>query len=211
MAVFRKVFHFEEYITERHFKNLSILLISVLFMYLYLTIGEYLTIGYKLKVEEKHLLELLMLGQNAVWFWFFIIAGQIIPAILLLVRRGRVIPRILIAAVLINVAMWVKRFVIIIPTLQVPVMPYEFGNYTPSWVEWSITAAAFAAVALIFTVLAKFLPLISVWEVAEEREAEGVREKTQSFVERLGMAPRELEGFFNRILGQRGRDDDSEK
>ncbi len=211
MAIFRKVFHFEEYITERHFKNLSILLISVLFMYLYLTIGEYLTVGYKLKVEEKHLLELLMLGKNAVWFWFFIIAGQIIPAILLLVRRGPVIPRILLAAVLINVAMWVKRFVIIIPTLQVPVMPYEFGNYTPSWVEWSITAAAFAAFALIFTVLSKLLPLISVWEVAEDKEAESVREKVQSFVERLGMAPRELEGFFNRILGQRGRGDDSER
>jgi molybdopterin-containing oxidoreductase family membrane subunit len=207
MAIFRKVFHFEEYITVRHFKLLSVLLISVLFMYLYLTIGEYLTIGYKLKVEEKHLLELLMLGKNAFWFWFFIIGGQIIPAILLLWRGGRVMPRILTAAVLINIAMWIKRFVIIIPTLQVPVMPYEFGTYTPSWVEWSITAGAFAAFALIFTVLSKIFPLISVWEVAEDMENEGVREKAMGFVQRLGMAPRELEGFFNRILGQRGRGD----
>ncbi len=51
-------------------------------------------------------------------------------------------------------------------------MPFEFGAYTPSWVEWSITAAAFAAFALIFVIFAKIFPLISIWEVAEQEEAE---------------------------------------
>lgn len=205
MAIFRKLYHLEEYITERHFRNLSLLLVATLFIYLYLTIGEYVTLGYKLKVEEKHLLELLMLGKNAFWFWFFVVGGLVIPAILLVYRRGPVIPRILTAAVLINVSMWIKRFVIMIPTLQVPVMPYEFGSYTPTWVEWSITAAAFAAFMLIFAVAAKLIPLISIWEVAEENEAEGLRHTVGSFVERLGIAPRDLEAFFNRILGERGR------
>ena len=170
MALFRKLYHLEEYITERHFRNLSYLLLTTLFIYLYLTIGEYLTVGYKLEVEEKHLLTLLMLGKNAVWFWLFVIAGLVVPAFLLILRRGPTIPRILTAAILVNVAMWVKRFVIVIPTLQVPLMPFEFGAYTPTWVEWSITAAAFAAFILIFALFAKILPLISVWEVAEEAE-----------------------------------------
>ena len=168
MAIFRKVYHLDEYITERHFRNLSYLLIATLFFYLYLTVSEYLTIGYKMEVEEKHLLELLMLGKNAVWFWFFVIAGIVVPAFLLIIRRGPTIPKIVTAAVLINAAMWVKRFVIIIPSIQVPLMPFEFGSYTPTWVEWSITAAAFAAFILIFAIAVKLLPLISIWEVAEE-------------------------------------------
>ncbi len=172
MAIFRKLYHLEEYITERHFRNLSYLLLTTLFIYLYLTIGEYLTVGYKLKVEEKHLLILLMLGKNAFWFWFFVITGMVVPALLLLLRRGPTIPRILTAAVLINVAMWIKRFVIIIPSLQVPLMPFEFGAYTPTWVEWSITAGAFAAFILIFAIFAKFLPVLSIWEVAEQAEIE---------------------------------------
>jgi molybdopterin-containing oxidoreductase family membrane subunit len=179
--------------------------VATLFIYLYLTIGEYLTVGYKLKMEEKHLLELLMLGQNAFWFWFFIVAGQVIPAILLIYRRAPVIPRVLVAAVLINVAMWIKRFVIMIPTLQVPLMPYEFGSYSATWVEWSITAAAFAAFMLIFAIAAKLFPLISIWEVAEESEIERRDHTLKSFVERLGLAPRELESFLNRLLGERGR------
>ena len=170
MAIFRKLYHLEEYLTEKHFRYLSYLLLASLLFYLYLTVTEYLTLGYKLEVEEKHLLTLLMLGKNAFWFWFFVIAGIVVPAFLLIVRRGRTIPRIVTAAVLINVAMWVKRFVIVVPSLQVPLMPFEYGVYTPTWVEWSITAAAFAAFMLIFAIFAKLMPIVSIWEVAEQSE-----------------------------------------
>ncbi|MBI4267713.1 MAG: polysulfide reductase NrfD [Chloroflexi bacterium] len=177
MAIFRKIYHLEEYITERHFRNLSYLMLASLAIYLYLTLGEYLTVGYKMQVEEKHLLETLFLGQNAFGFWFFVVAGLIVPAILIIMRKGPRIPRILVAAVLVNVAMWVKRFVIVIPSIQVPLMPFEFGSYAPTWVEWSITAGAFAAFILIFTIFSKLMPLISVWEVAEQSETEAVPEK----------------------------------
>ncbi len=172
MAIFRKFFHLEEYITERHFRNLGHLMLVTLFLYLYLTITEYITIGYKLKGEDKHLLELLMLGKDALWFWFFWVAGIVIPIFLVMFPRGRIIPRIITAAVLINVAMWTKRFVIMIPSLQVPLMPIEFGIYSPTWVEWSITAGAFAAFILIFAIFAKFLPVLSIWEVTEQAEIE---------------------------------------
>ncbi len=172
MAIFRKLYHLEEYITEKHFKNLGYMLLAMLLIYAYITIGEYLTVGYKLEVEEKHLLELLMLGENAVWFWFFWVAGIMIPAFLIIFRPGRIIPRMVAAALLINVAMWIKRFVIIVPSLQVPLMPFEFGAYRPTWIEWSITAGAFAAFILIFAIFAKLVPVVSIWEVAEQSEKE---------------------------------------
>lgn len=190
MAIFRKFYHLEEYITEKHFRNLGYLLLTSLLIYLYLVATEYLTVGYNLKVEEKHLLTLLMLGKNAIWFWFFVIAGMAVPAFLLVFRRGPTIPRIVTAAVLVNLAMWVKRFVIVVPSLQVPLMPFEFGTYTPTWVEWSITAGAFAGFMLIFAIFVKFVPVISVWEVAEEIETaaspqlEEMPERSPSLLER---------------------------
>jgi molybdopterin-containing oxidoreductase family membrane subunit len=171
MAIFRKLYHLEEYITEKHFRNLGYLLLTTLLFYLYLTFSEYLTIGYQVRVEDKSLLETLMLGKNAPWFWSFWVLGIVIPAFLLIFRRlGRTIPRLVTAAVLINVAMWLKRFFIVIPSIQVPLMPFEFGAYSPTWVEWSITAAAFAGFMLVFAIAAKLIPLISIWEVAEEAE-----------------------------------------
>ena len=184
MAIFRKLYHFEEFITDKHFRLLSYLLLTALLLYLYLTFSEYLTVAYKLAGEEKQLLATLWTGSNALWFWLFVVAGMVVPAFLIIIRRGPVIPRVVTAAVLVNIAMWAKRFVVIIPSLQVPLMPFEFGAYAPTWVEWSITAAAFAAFILIFTLFAKVVPLISIWEVAEEQEkeeapAQETREKQQ--------------------------------
>ncbi len=170
MGIFRKLYHLDEYITAKHFRYLSYLLLTMLLLYLYLTVSEYLTVGYKLEVEEKHLLDILLFGKNALWFWIFVVGGMVIPAFLIVLGPLPPIPRIVTAAVLVNIGMWFKRFVIIIPSLEVPLMPFEFGVYTPTWVEWSITAGAFAALVLIFALVVKVIPIISIWEVAEEIE-----------------------------------------
>lgn len=172
IAIFRRAYHLEEYITEKHFRYLGYLLLTLLLFYMYLAFTEYLTIGYKLEVEEKHLLESLMTGKNAPWFWFFGIAGLVIPLFLLAFSRRSAIPKVVIAAVLVAVAMWFKRFIIVVPSLQVPMMPFEFGTYTPTWVEWSIMGSTLGGFTLMVTLATKIMPIISLWEVTEEAEKE---------------------------------------
>ena len=170
MAIFRKLFHLEEFITPIHFRNLSYLLMTLLVLYTYFTFSEYVTLAYKAEMGDKELLAQLMLGKSAFWFWSFIIGGLVIPAFLILFKKIKVIPRIVAASIFITVAMWIKRFMIIIPTLQVPLMPFEFGMYKPTWVEISITMGALAAFGLLFALFAKVLPIIPVWEVSRENE-----------------------------------------
>ena len=170
MVVFRKLFHLEEYITEKHFRNLSYLLVTLLAFYAYFTFTEYLTIGYKSEEAEKELLNQLLLGKTAGWFWSFVIGGLVIPGFLIIFRKIRVIPRVVIASVLIFVAMWIKRFVIVLGTLQVPQIPIEFGSYSATIVEISITLAALAGFVLLFVIFAKIFPIISIWEVVEEHK-----------------------------------------
>lgn len=175
MAIFRKVYRLEAYITEKHFKYLGYLLLALAVIYSYFTLSEYLTVGYKLSVGDKPLLHELMLGQYAIPFWAFAIGGVFVPAALVALPWTRKIPWIVTASVLVNIGMWLKRFVIVIPSLALPLMPYEWGVYQPTWVELSITAAAFAGFALIFTLFAKLFPIISVWEVREGWEHDARR------------------------------------
>ena len=170
MVIFRKLFHLEEFITEKHFRYLSYLLMTLLLFYAYFTFTEYLTIGYKAEEPEKELLNQLLLGKSAVWFWSFIVGGFIIPSFFIFFRKMRVITRIVTASVFIFVAMWIKRFVIVLGTLQVPQIPIEFGVYVPTMVEISITVGALAGFVLLFAIFAKFFPIISIWEVSEEHK-----------------------------------------
>jgi molybdopterin-containing oxidoreductase family membrane subunit len=86
--------------------------------------------------------------------------------------------------------MWIKRFVIVVPPLQVPLMPFEFGNYTPTWIEWSITAASFAGFMLIFAIFVKLVPIVSVWEVAEEIQPEEAAQSEEALERRFLFAER---------------------
>lgn len=172
MGVFRKFLHLEEYITPKHFKYLSYLAITLLFTYMYFVVVEYLTVGFKMRVEELELFTNLFIGPSAPWFWTFVTFAFVLPAILLLWQREPAIPRIITAGLLLNIGMWVKRYVIVIPTLEVPLMPssVHFYTYTPSWVELSIAAMGFAMFALVLAVAAKAVPILPFAEMIEEHE-----------------------------------------
>lgn len=60
------------------------------------------------------------------------------------------------------IAMWFKRYIIIVPTLTVGGSPLQ--TYAPSWVEITILGGSFAALALIYTILLKLIPIIEMEE-----------------------------------------------
>jgi len=173
MAIFRSAYHLEGYIKPLHFQKLGILLLSLDFMYIYFTFSEYLTVGYTAEKPDAGLLDILFSGNYSLTFWSMAVLGLFLPAIIIAHPKTRNIKGIVIASLLVNVGLWLKRYVIIIPTLSSPFLPiqgvpWEWAHYSPTWVEWSITAGAFAGFALLYTLFSKVFPIVSVWENREE-------------------------------------------
>jgi Ni/Fe-hydrogenase subunit HybB-like protein len=74
--------------------------------------------------------------------------------------------------VIINVGMWLERYIVILPTLTRPrlLTGLTMGAYTPTWIEWLITAACFAGLLLFYTLFTRFFPIIPIWERSEAVE-----------------------------------------
>jgi len=79
--------------------------------------------------------------------------------------------------------MFAERYFIVITGLRVPLMPYEPADYFPSWVEWSIFAAGVAFFSLLITLAMKLFPMLAVWEIVEEKEAELALELAEDLIE----------------------------
>ncbi|MBI4339375.1 MAG: polysulfide reductase NrfD [Chloroflexi bacterium] len=174
MALLRKVYHLEEYITPQHFINLGYMLAGFALIMIYFNLLEFVTTGYKLAGEgEMHFRELFT-GSLAPVFWFYTLGGMVLPALIIVVPWTRSILGVVVASVFVDIGMWMERYFIVVGGLRLPTMPYEPATYFPSWVEWSIMAGAFAGFCLIIAVVVKVLPIISVWEVAEHYEDEKV-------------------------------------
>ncbi len=175
MFMFRRYYHLEKYLTNDAFRKLGTLLMAIGVIYIYFTLCEYLTAWYGGLETEASLLRLLMgEGPYAGVFWFTIITGMFLPTLLLAIPFKKPLGWIVFASVLVNIGMWLKRYIIVVPTMETPYIPAKAAgvtiNYFPSWVEISITAAAFAVFILLYIFFAKLFPILSVTEIAEPLE-----------------------------------------
>jgi len=170
MAILRRAFHWEEYITELHFRYLGYLLAIFAVIMIYFNVSEFLTVGFKLEEGEEFAFRQLFLEDFAGPFWFYIVLGLVVPVLLMVFPRTRSIPGVITAAILVDLAMFIERYFIVVTGLRVHLMPYEPADYFPTWQEWSIFAAGFAFFALMITIAVKVFPMLAVWEMVEERE-----------------------------------------
>jgi Ni/Fe-hydrogenase subunit HybB-like protein len=97
-----------------------------------------------------------------------LVANSVLPITILCFKKlRRSIGVMLVVSLLVNVGMFIERFLIIVPSLSHKNMPFVWGTYFPSWVEFSVTAAAFAGFALLYTFFSKFFPMVAVTDVRE--------------------------------------------
>jgi molybdopterin-containing oxidoreductase family membrane subunit len=176
MWIFRKVYHLEEYITKRHFVNVGVLLTIIAAFYGYFTFSDYLTKWYGSIKMDSILIDKLF-SEYYTLFIFANYIGILIPGIIIALPRFRTIPNITIAAVIAMLALWVNRYIIVIPTLETPFLPIQdvrsaWIKYTPTWIEWSLTLAGVAIFIMLFMLISKIAPIISISEMQEEDKEE---------------------------------------
>lgn len=177
VAAFRRAYNLNTYITEQHFKYLANILLALGIAYAYFLFAETLTEGYKMEGFGEGegagaLLEETMLGRYAPLFWGFVLGGLALPISLLSLPPTRTVTGIVTAASLVVAAMWLKRFLIVVPAMATPIMPVGWAAYWPSRVEIAITLAATAAVPLLLMFFFRLFPVISIYEMEEIQESE---------------------------------------
>jgi molybdopterin-containing oxidoreductase family membrane subunit len=170
VAILRKVYHLEDYIKPVHFRALSIFLLALSLIWFYFTFAEFLTTYYGDEPAHMVIFRAKFWGEFAPSFWLMVLLCFVVPVVILGNPFTRTITGAVVASVAINVGMWLERYIVVVPSLTRPRLPYGIGFYRPTWVEWAITAGCFAFFALLYALFTKVFPVIAVWEVHEARE-----------------------------------------
>ncbi len=165
MAFLRKLLHLEDYLRPIHFDNLGKLLLMMSLLWFYFLVAERLTTWYGNESSEMAVFWLTQRGSFAPLFGLMLVCNFLVPFPLLAIKRLRTIAGTVIASSAIMVGMWLERFLIIVPSLAHKYLPYTWGTYRPTWVEITITVGTFAAMALLYVLFSKFVPMISIWEL----------------------------------------------
>jgi len=165
MALLRKFLHLEEYLLRVHFENLGKLLLVMSLLWFYFVFAERLTVWYGNETPEMPVFWATLTGSYSPLFWIMVFCNFLLPFPILAIKKLRTITGTVIASTGVVIGMWLERFLIIVPSLSNKYLPYSFGSYRPTWVEITITAGTFAAMAVLYMLFAKTVPIISIWEL----------------------------------------------
>jgi Ni/Fe-hydrogenase subunit HybB-like protein len=165
MAALRKFLHLEAYLHPVHFQNLGKLLLMMSLLWAYFVFAERLTTWYGNDTAEMNVFYVTQRGSFSPLYWTMVVCNFVLPFTILSITRLRTIAGCVIASLGVCVGMWLERFLIVVPSLSHKFLPYTWGHYRPRPVEIMITISTFAAMMLMYTLFAKFVPIISVWEL----------------------------------------------
>ncbi len=173
MFFFSNSYKLKDYITEMHFDKMGRLLVLVSIVYLYFNINEFLVPAYKMKAADAGHIHELFTGEYAPMFWGVQLLGLVFPILILLFKPMRKPVPLVIVSVFVVVGAWLKRYLIVVPTLAHPYLPKQYVPeawmvYRPTFPEIMITLTSFILVLFIITLLSKFFPVVPIWEMAED-------------------------------------------
>ncbi len=167
MIIIRRVFHLEDYLTPLHFDNMGKLLLVICLLWAYAYFVEVQTTWYAHHPIEWEVFSF-MAGKYRPFLILMLFGNAILPIAALCFKKvRRSVKAMLAVTLLVNIGMFIERYLIIVPSLSHKNMPFVWGTYSPSWVELSVTAAAFAGFTLMYVLFAKFFPMVAVTDVRE--------------------------------------------
>jgi molybdopterin-containing oxidoreductase family membrane subunit len=161
----RAFYGLQDFITLRHLQNMAKILLATGLMVAYGYFSEAFMAWYSGNIFEEYTQVNRMLGAYAPVYWTLIGCNVLVPQ-LLWFRRIRSAPAALfVIALVVNLGMWLERFMIIITSLHRDYMPSAWGLYYPTFWDWATLLGSLGLFFFLLLLFLRFLPMISIFEM----------------------------------------------
>ena len=172
MCLLRWAFHLEDYVLPQHFDNLGKILLAISLFWSYFFGGDIWSDWFSRDPDHENYVQFLFGGYKYMLVLLPIFAVGV-PLIALLFKRVRRSPWAMLAiGVSVNIAMFTERILVVVPSVARNRLTW--GSYTPAWPDVVITVGAYGLFGTLYTLLTKFIPIVSMWEFNEGAHAEGI-------------------------------------
>jgi Ni/Fe-hydrogenase subunit HybB-like protein len=161
----RAVYGLEDFITLRHLQNMAkvMLVTGLIVAYGYGTeafIAWYSADKYEIFVPVNR-----FTGPYWWTYWLLILCNVMAPQVLWLKRARTNVVLLFVLSLVVNVGMWLERFVIIVTSLHRDFLPSSWGMYKPTFWDWSTYIGTIGLFLSLLFLFLRFLPMISIFEM----------------------------------------------
>ena len=161
----RAAYALEDFITMRHLQNMAkvMLVTGLIVAYGYLT--EAFIAWYSADQYEGFMMLNRVFGPYRLAYAALILCNVVIPQALWFKAVRTSVPALFVISLIVNVGMWLERFVIIVLSLHRDFLPSSWGNFAPTFWDWSTYLGTIGLFLTLLFLFLRFLPMISIFEM----------------------------------------------
>jgi Ni/Fe-hydrogenase subunit HybB-like protein len=161
----RKFYGLEDFITMRHLRNMSKIMLATGLIVAYGYMCETFMSYYSGSTYERYMVLNRFRGPYAPVYWTLIACNVVIPQILWIRRVRHSVPALWVMSLVVGVGMWLERFIIIVTSLHRDFLPSSWAMYKPTFWDWSMFIGTLGFFLSLIFLFVRFLPMISIFEI----------------------------------------------
>jgi len=161
----RAVFGLKELITARHLDNIAKLALLCGLVVAYSYMSELFMAFYSADPYAIYMTLNRIEGPYAPVYWAVILCNVAVPQALWFAKVRASVLSLFAIALVINVGMWLERFMIIVTSLHRDFLPSAWGMFYPTVWDVATLVGSLGVFALLFLLFVRFLPAISMSEM----------------------------------------------
>jgi Ni/Fe-hydrogenase subunit HybB-like protein len=161
----RKFYNLEDFITMRHLGNMAKVMLATGLIVAYGYMMETFMAFYSGNPFDRFLIINRMTGPYAFFYWMLIACNIAIPQIMWLRSVRNNVAILFVISLIVNVGMWLERFVIVVISLHRDFLPSSWGMYYPTRWDWATYVGTIGLFLTLLFLFIRFLPVISIYEM----------------------------------------------
>jgi molybdopterin-containing oxidoreductase family membrane subunit len=161
----RKVYGLEDFITMRHLDNMAKVMLATGLIVAYGYFIETLMAWYSGNIFEQFMMVNRMFGPYAWVYNTVMFCNVLAPQALWSGQVRRSVPALFVVALIVNVGMWLERYMIIVVSLSRDFLPSAWGTYAGTRWDWATLVGSIGLFLTLMFLFVRFLPVISIFEL----------------------------------------------
>jgi Ni/Fe-hydrogenase subunit HybB-like protein len=161
----RKFYGLEDFITDRHLRNMAKVMLATGLIVAYGYMMEAFFGWYSANQYERFMIWNRMTGPYWQYYWILILCNIVTPQFLWIKKIRHSTIALFIISLVVGVGMWLERFVIVVTSLHRDFLPSSWGMYTPTVWDWSMFIGTIGLFLTLLFLFIRFLPVISIFEM----------------------------------------------
>ena len=167
----RKFYHLEDFITMRHLNTMAKVMLATGLIVAYGYLIEFFMAFYSGNPYDKFLVFNRLHGPYAFFYWMLLTCNIFIPQLLWMRSIRTNVGILFVISLIVNMGMWLERFVIVVMSLHRDFLPSSWGMYYPTRWDWATYTGTIGLFLTLMFLFVRFLPVISIYEMRQLVEA----------------------------------------